>query len=69
MEFLLLFLRHNRLMLEVIQEESLGYRKTGFHLTDGHSNMRESATENKPPLEKEVRVKRWCKRPPVSIVI
>ena len=56
-------------MLEVIQEESLGDRKTGFHLTDGHSNMRESATENKPPLEKEVRVKRWCKRPPVSIVI
>ena len=36
-------------MLDLFQEESLGYRKTGFHLTNGRSNTRDSATENKPP--------------------
>jgi len=30
------------------------------------SNLKESAAENKPP--EMVRVKRWCKRPPVFFV-
>lgn len=30
-------------------EESPGYNETGFHLTDGWSNPRESATESKLP--------------------
>lgn len=34
----------------VRKEESPGCSETGFHLTDGHGNMRESATENEPPL-------------------
>jgi len=47
-------------MLDLFQEESLGYRKTGFHLTNGRSNARESATENRPPFLGMVRVKRRC---------
>jgi len=33
-----------------IQEESLGYREIGFHLTDGWRDSRESATESKLPI-------------------
>jgi len=32
------------------EEESPSCTKTGFHLTDGHRKVRESATENKPPI-------------------
>jgi len=32
------------------KEESPSYTKTGFHLTDGHRKVRESATENRPPI-------------------
>jgi len=49
------------------REESPSYTKTGFHLTDGHREMRESATENKPPFL--VRVKRWGKSLPEIIAI
>ncbi len=53
----------------IIQEESPGCRKTGFHLTDGRSNVRESATESRLLHVNVVTVKGWCKRPPVSIAI
>ena len=32
------------------EEESPGCSKTGFHLTNGRGNMRESATEKKLPV-------------------
>ncbi len=31
------------------QEESPGYSETGFRLTGDESNLRDSATESKPP--------------------
>jgi len=34
----------------LVKEESPSYNRTGFHLTDGHRKVRESATENKPPF-------------------
>lgn len=33
-------------------------------VTPGEGNLRDSATENRPPSISEVRVKRWSKRPP-----
>jgi len=33
----------------IFQEESPGYSKAGFHLTDGWGNPRASATESRPP--------------------
>jgi len=52
----------------IFVEESPGCSKAGFHLTDGWGNPRASATESKPPFYM-VRVKGWCKRPPVLVVI
>jgi len=50
--------------LNPFQEESPSCCKTVFHLTNGRSNARESATEIRLP-HYVVMVKRWCKRPPV----
>src|SRR5699024_9660665 len=41
-----------------------GLHRAGWLLTATRGDPRESATENRPPHECEVRVKRWCKRPP-----
>ena len=41
--------RQRQLLFTRIKEESPGCSETGFHLTDGHGNMRDSATENEPP--------------------
>jgi len=38
-----------QLLFTWVKEESPGCSETGFHLTDGRGNMRESATENVPP--------------------
>src|SRR5262245_66442460 len=45
--------------------------KSGLHrarwwVTPTRGDPRDSATENRPPLPGEVRVKRWCKRPPAT---
>jgi len=39
-----------------------------FHLTNGRSNTRESATESRLP-HYVVKVKGWCKRPPVPVAM
>lgn len=52
----------------ISQEESPSCSKTVFHLTNGRSNARESATESRLP-HYAVKVKGRCKRPPVFIAI
>ena len=47
------------------QEESPSCCKTVFHLTNGRSNTRESATEIRLLSFTIVKVKRWSKSPPV----
>jgi hypothetical protein len=41
-----------------------GLRRAGRWVTPTRGNPRDSATENRPPGLAQVRVKRWCKRPP-----
>ncbi len=58
-------------MLEIIAstsvfEESPDSTERRGQLTTAESNLKESAAENRPPAM--VRVKRWCKRPPVFFV-
>jgi hypothetical protein len=45
-----------------------GLHRAGWWVTPTRGNPRESATESRPPRAIEVRVKRWCKRPPAPQV-
>jgi hypothetical protein len=52
-----------------------GLRRAGWWVTPTRGNPQASATENRPPASRrfesgtmQVRVKRWCKRPPASRV-
>lgn len=46
-----------------------GLHSTGWWITSTRGNPQASATENRPPSQLgAVRVKRWCKRPPVGAV-
>jgi len=51
------------LLLKFLRRGKSGLHRARGQLTAAKGNFKESATEKKPPLK--VRVKRWCKRPPV----